>query len=61
MFEAVALPVCGALLALLVACAFEWRHRRDAPGHRTTPRASRCPFSIRRPLLGHRDEPGNAG
>lgn len=50
MSHSTALPVCGALLALLVACAFEWRQRRGSRDL-TRPHAPRCPFSIRSPLL----------
>jgi hypothetical protein len=51
MFHAFALSICGAPIALVVVCAFEWRHRRTAHGT-TQPHAPRCPFSIRAPLLG---------
>ena len=43
--------------ALVVASAFEWRHRHMAHGT-TAPPAPGCPFSIRSPLLGGCDAMG---
>lgn len=59
MSDPVALSICGALLALGLAGAFEWRQRRGSRDM-TTPRAPRCPFSLRRPLLG-RGDPADYG
>ena len=60
MSHAIALSICGALIALIVACAFEWRNPRRAHGT-TAPHAPRCPFSIRAPMLSRCGKADDAG